>query len=607
MTDFWRLVRTMIATHRGTFVWAWVFAFISASGVGVGLFAFGPVIKLILDDGGRTLADLAQGYNAGNPVIAVPAWLISRLPTDRFEGVALIVGALGLLTLVGAIANFLHQYLSMTLCTRAVADLRQRAFRHIIALPLTTVIARGPSEFISRIMRDTVELQRGLISLTSKAIAQLTKGAVALVVAFAYDYRLSLIAIVVAPILAAALKKIGTRIRRGTRSALKSQEGLLRVATETIGGLRAVKACTGESDAAARFAVINEDVVREELKVRTARAMSPPIVETLAVFAIAALCLVAAKQIIDGHLEFTQFLVVLTALGVAGASFRPLAGLINEIQASSAPAQRLLDVLDLEVESSGPARPALPRHATSIEFRDVVFRYPGSDQPALDGVTLAVRHGQRIAVVGPNGCGKTTLIGLLPRLHVPAAGAVLIDGVDLATVDLPSLRQQIGVVTQDTVLFQGSIADNIAYGVEGATRAQIVDAARKAHADRFINEISGAYDADLAEFGSSLSGGQRQRLAIARAILRDPSILILDEATSQIDAESEEQINLALAEFCAGRTAIIVAHRLSTVLHADVIVVMDAGRIVDHGTHVELLERCPLYQRLTNTQLVAAT
>ncbi len=597
----------LFGRHKLIFAWAWVFAFVSAAGVGVGLLAFGPILKLIIGESGAALPQLARNYNA-NPEtwFTIPEGLITQLPAERFGGVVLIVVGLGLLTVIGAVANFMHQYLSMTLVARVIADVRRRAFEHVLALPLPTVSARGPSEFVSRIVRDTVELQRGLIALTSKAVAHLTKGFAALVVAFIVDIRLSLLAIIVAPILGVVIRKIGKRIRRGTRRSLESQEHLLRIASETIGGLRAVKACTAEQDATDRFVVVNEQVVREELKIRTARALSPPIVETLAVFAIAGLCLIAAKQIIDGSMAFESFIVTLTALGIAGASFRPLAGLINEMQASSAPAARVLETLDLEPERDPPGAVDPPRHAASITFDNVAFTYPEAPQPAVRGVTLTVNHGERVAIVGPNGCGKTTLVSMLPGLLTPTSGRVLIDDVDIAGVRRAALRRQIGVVTQETILFRGSVAENLAYGVDAVTREQITDAARRAHAHDFIEKLTGGYDADLAEQGASLSGGQRQRLAIARAILRDPAILILDEATSQIDAESEDQINQAINEFTADRTALIIAHRLSTVLHADRIVVMDAGAIVDQGVHDALLQRCDLYRRLTNTQLIAA-
>jgi subfamily B ATP-binding cassette protein MsbA len=379
------------------------------------------------------------------------------------------------------------------------------------------------------------------------------------------------------------------------------------VATESLQGLRAVKSSTAEAEALARFEVQNKEAVRHELKVRTARAASSPLIETIASVVLLGLAVFAAREIMQGDLPLDRFALSLGSLALAGANLRPLTSLINEIQAATAPAQRLCDILDEPQERDDRAKPAAVRHARSIEFDHVSYTYPGAEHPALRDVTLNILHGEKIAIVGPNGCGKTTLLSTLPRLLVPDSGRVLIDGQDVSQFDLRSLRRQIGVVTQEAVLFRGSVAENIAFGLGGSTPLeQVIEAARRAHADEFIRRIPGGYDANVAEQGTSLSGGQKQRLAIARAIMRDPSILILDEATSQIDAESEAHINAALAEFCHGRTALVIAHRLSTVLHADRIVVMDAGRVIDVGTHDQLLDRCDLYRRLSKTQLVAA-
>jgi ABC-type multidrug transport system fused ATPase/permease subunit len=250
--------------------------------------------------------------------------------------------------------------------------------------------------------------------------------------------------------------------------------------------------------------------------------------------------------------------------------------------------------------------PKLARHCESIRFDGVTFTYPRAERPALDQITLEIRHGQRVAIVGPNGSGKTTLLALVPRLFDPnpGSGAVLIDGRNIREVAVRSLRRQIGVVTQETVLFRGTIRGNVAYGADDASEERVVAAAKKARAHEFIAAMPKGYDTPVGEQGLTLSGGQRQRIAIARAILRDPSILILDEATSMIDADSEAKIAEALAEFASGRTCLIVAHRLSTVINADRIVVMDAGRIVDDGTHAELLKRCSVYRLIAENQLV---
>ncbi len=606
MDHFWFFMRKMLR-RRATVAWAIAFALLSAMGLGIGLMSMGPVLNTILT--GKSLPQLAAEFNQKGGRFTIPQPVIDLLPVTPLGGVALVVAGVIVLTIVGGFFSFMHKYLSEALAAVTVAQIRQEVFSHVVHLPLVRVVTRGPSEFVSRIARDAAELHRGFIALTSKSITNVLKGVAALLAASWFHWQLSLSAIVAAPMLALVLRKLGKRIRRGTRGSLQAQEGLLRVATEIMHGLRAVKANTGERRALDWFHRINKVVFQNELRVRTARALTPPLVEITAITVLGALAILAAKHILSGTLPFKDFILSLTCLGMGLASFRPLSGLINEIQAAAAPAGRLAEILAQPMEgSSGLRLRNLPRHQVSVEFEDVTFRYPEADRPALDGITLRIAAGERVAFVGPNGSGKTTLLSLLPRLLEPAGGRVLVDGTDVATVNLRSLRRQIGAVTQETVLFRGTVADNIgfgcdAFGPEG--RERIIEAARRAHADAFIRELPKGYDTDLAEAGASLSGGQRQRLAIARAILRDPAILILDEATSQIDAESEAHINAALAEFCRGRTALLIAHRLSTVHSADRIVVMDRGGIVAQGTHGRLLAGCDLYQRLTQTQLVA--
>jgi subfamily B ATP-binding cassette protein MsbA len=593
----------MVRRNRGALALSLLFAMLSAGGLGLGLLSLAPILRSILGEG-SSLAAMAIEHNAAGRMPPIPPAVVGRLPTDPLAGVATMIGALAVLTVLGAACNFLHQFVSQTATTRAVADVRADAFAVVVAMPIRRVIERGPSEFVARIVRDAAELQRGLIALVSKSIGQVTKGLAGLAAAIYFDWRLTLAALVIAPLVGLVLRKLGKRVRRGTHGSLRAQEGLLRVATETLQGLRAVKASTAERTAQNRFDALNAEVVRHELRVRTARALSAPLVETLAVFAIGAVVLAAAAAILHGRLLPDHFFLVLGSLGVAGGALRPLVGLVTEIQASSAPARRLMEVLEEPAEPAGDRAAPLARHRDSIAFEGVRVEYAGRDRPALDGLDLRIGHGERVAIVGPNGSGKTTLVSLVPRLLDPDAGRVLVDGTDIRTVDLPSLRRQIGLVTQEVVLFRGSVADNIAFGAD-ASRGEIVRAAEQAHAHEFIARLPGGYDADLAEQGSSLSGGQRQRIAIARAILRDPAILILDEATSQIDSESEAHINAALSGFMRGRTTIVVAHRLSTVLGADRIVVLDEGCVVDQGGHDELLSRCALYRRLAQTQLGA--
>jgi ABC-type multidrug transport system fused ATPase/permease subunit len=246
----------------------------------------------------------------------------------------------------------------------------------------------------------------------------------------------------------------------------------------------------------------------------------------------------------------------------------------------------------------------LKRHSQSIEFRDVSFRYPSASEDAVKHADILIQAGQTVAIVGPNGSGKTTLVSLVPRLLSPTAGRVLIDGTDIATVSLKSLRRQIGLVTQDTVMFHATIGENIAYGKRRARREEVLAAAERAFVDEFVRQLPDGYETMVGEHGATLSGGQKQRIAIARAILRDPTLLIFDEAMSQVDSDSESRIHQAMSEFAKGRTTLLVAHRFATVLSADHIVVMDRGAIIDTGTHAELLTRCELYRNLYQTQFV---
>lgn len=604
---FWHFAQRMLK-RRGLAVGTLVFSVISAGGLASGLVSIGWVLELILGkDPAVNLSTITTKALADHPQFArfVPDALVSLLPTDRLAGVAVILGALLLLTLVGALANFLHQYCSLTLSMVTASEIRLDAFRHALRLPLATVLRRGPAEIVSRVTRDTAELERGFSALTSKALAQVTKGVGAFAAAVWFDWRLTIVAVVVAPIMAAVLRKFGKRIVRGSRNTLKAYEDLLRNSNEAMQGLRGLKTATAERVARRRFASANRTVIREDRRVRLARSISTPLIEVMAIVAIMALALLAAHEILEGRMKFDNFLMSLASLGVAGGSLKPLTGLLNDIQASSAPAERILEIMAIPAEGMRERElPELPRHRSSIEFKAVRFRYEGADRDALRGVDLNIAHGEFIAIVGPNGCGKTTLASLLVRLFDPTEGSVRIDGFDLEGVSLRSLRSQIGVVPQEPLLIRASIRDNVTLGIDRVDERALARAMELAHADRFVAALPQGIDTMLGEGGTGLSGGQRQRLAIARALVRDPSVLILDEATSQIDAESEAQISAAIDGFRAGRTVIAIAHRLTTVRSADRIVVMDDGAVVDAGPHAELFGRCDLYRRLVQTQLV---
>jgi len=595
---------------------ALLFAVISAVGLGAGLVG----IVVVLDQLLPSRAEVASGVapptfreQAAARAAELPAWLqppqawIDALPTEPYHAVVLMVSVLGVVTVLGAAANFFHMYFSYTVVTRTVADVRHMAYEAVLFGKLNAERLKSPSETVSRIVQDANYLSRGFNSLVSRAVAQITKGVAALVAAIVIDWRLALVCITVGPLLAVIIRKLGKRIRRASRGAMRGRADLLNVATQALQGFRVVKVYSGERRELERFHRHNESVVRQELRARLARALAAPLVEVLALVVVGVLAVVAAKAILDGKLEAEAFLGALGALAFAGNALKPLANVVQDIQIADAAAQRIRQIIDEDAETPHGAGRPLDRHSQSITFDRVCLTYPGKDEPAVADVSLDIPFGSTVAVVGPNGSGKSTLLSLVPALFAPDSGRVLLDGVDLAEADLRSLRDQIGVVTQDVVLFDGSVLDNMLYAKPDATRKEVFDALRRANALDFVEALPDGLDTHIGERGGSLSGGQRQRLSIARAILRDPAVLIMDEATSMIDADSEAKITAAVADLSADRTVLIVAHRLATVVNADSIVVMDAGRVIDQGPHADLLERCELYRSLASHQLAQTT
>lgn len=605
---------------KGRIVLALVCATLSGSGLAAGLLTASPIIDGLLGDqkGLRELADASNARAATEGGVVIPGWIVDRLPADPWSSVVLLVVMVACLAIFAGVAQFAHAFLSLTVVHRTVMRIRRQSFRALLFMPLLAaqrgvgegqVDAKtgtvGGSDAVSRLIADADQLAYGFEALVSKAVTQVTKGLGALVFAFIINWWLSLLAILIAPAVWGVIRYFGRRIKKASKAAMGHRSQLLSIATEAAQALRVVKAYTAERREAHRFSLANRRVYHQMLKARTARALSKPFVEVLTIFILVVLVLVAFWAISHGRLETEDFVKVLFGLALGGAALKPLTGLLNDMQTSAGAAERLEELLNANIEPGHEAGlERLPRHHETIELKDVSVRYPGARTPAVNGVSLTIMHGERVAIVGPNGSGKTTLLGLLYRLYDPEQGAVLVDGHDLTKVSVRSLRKQVGVVSQETVLFEGTVRDNVAYGKPTATDAEVQAALDRARATEFVSQMPGGIKAGIAERGTSLSGGQRQRLAIARAILRDPAILILDEATSMIDAGSEARINEAMDEFSQGRTTVVVAHRLSTVRRADRIVVLEAGKVVDIGTHEQLLARCELYQDLARTQLL---
>ena len=609
MSAFWHFLGRML--HYRTLVAIGIAAALAEAACAFA--GFGALIWVIGQMFGtnETMRDVvAKNLTSGigHAIVGDPATVTQWIPASKFGGFALALGVILALTLVGNALRIVHQMCAITAGLRTTMWIRKEAFQRLVHAPMQQVFTQGNADHLSRIVRDSGTLTSGFTALTAKALRDVLMGGVWLLIAFVINWKLTILFMVGLPLVYVALRKFGKRIRQATEYALKAYGWMVGAVQEALGGIAVVKVHTAEGYERRRFNTINRQVFAQEMKARLARATSSPLIEIIGIVGVMVVSLVAMWV---GQDNSKQVGFVLFALAMAGVALRPLANLNNSIQEAAAAATRLDEVLKLPVEpgprdGSEAERKPLPAHRKSIRFQSISYAYPGAERSAVEGIDLEAGHGDTVAIVGPNGSGKSTLLSLLPRLVEPTRGRVLIDGMDIAGVTLRSLRKQMAMVTQHTVLFEGTIADNIAYGRLDQLRDKIEAAAKSAHAHEFIAALPRGYDTQLGEGGGGLSGGQKQRLCIARAILRNPAILILDEATSQVDADSEAKINEALRELRQGRTTFVIAHRLSTVIDADLIAVMQDGRIVDRGTHQELLGRCEMYQMLTRTQLQPA-
>jgi ABC-type multidrug transport system fused ATPase/permease subunit len=597
------------------------------------------------DTGYRVLRadDPAVGYKPGDLIPAgdaykiythgvdrVPAywkWLktaANYLPTDPIAVIAILFGVLSAFALFGHVGRFFQEYLSDKSAISAINDIRKDLYDHTLRLPVGYFAVHGTGDITARLVTDAQGLQDGFKTVLGKAIQEPIMVIFSLAVAVVVDWRLTLFIIVFAPLMIAVIRKFGTKVRRAMRAALQQNSTMLGQIEATLAGVRVVKSANAEPHELARYARIMDGLKDEQYKMARYEAFSTPVLEMLALVAVGGVLMVASYFVLkDKSLSSSEFLVVMTCLVFIGESLRKVSKLNTVLQKANAAAARIWEALEWEKESVGGGQRAAgreqaaagqstaespqPTHSLpfdrSIRFESIRFSYPGTTNVAVDDVTLEVPKGASVAVVGRNGSGKTTLLSLLPRFYDPDAGRITVDGVDIRTAPLPALRSLIGVVTQDAIVFPGTIHENIAYANPAATRDQVIEASKRAHAHDFILEKPLGYDTPLEGLGSQLSGGQRQRLNIARAILRDTPILILDEATSQVDAESEHAIQQAIEELMHDRTTFVIAHRFSTILAADVIVVLDRGRIVGQGKHDQLLTTCPVYQQLYERQL----
>jgi subfamily B ATP-binding cassette protein MsbA len=539
---------------------------------------------------------------------AVNAWLVKPVLDDIFIGrnqELLMILPLIILGVAILKASFSYgqSYLMGYVGQWLVADVRQQLFIHIVRLPIRFHDANTSGRLMARVISDVNEMSNAIPSVL-KDIFQQGLTFVALIgVAFYQNWKMATVVLVVLPLSGYVLIRFGKRIRKLSKKGQESIGSMASVLKEAFTGIKVVKAYGQEEKEGRRFFLMNKAFRKAQVKSSQTSAMSSPILEVIAVCGIAFIIWYGGGLVIAGEMKPGEFFSFLTAMFMAYAPIRKMSGANASVQRALAGAQRVFSVLDLDSElSKDEGKRTLPPIKHKLEFSNVSFTYEGAKSSSLDNVNLTVPVGEVVALVGASGSGKTTLVSLVPRFYRPTQGTVTIDGMDIRSVDRSSLRRQIGIVSQETVLFDDLIRNNIAYGRPDATEEQIIEAARAAYAWEFIERLPNRLDTFVGENGLKLSGGQRQRLAIARAILRDPPILILDEATSALDSESEKLVQQALANLMKARTTLVIAHRLSTVQHADRLVVMNRGRIEEIGTHAELLQKGGLYTRLYQTQ-----
>ncbi|OLE52179.1 MAG: ABC transporter [Acidobacteria bacterium 13_1_20CM_3_53_8] len=536
----------------------------------------------------------------------MPAWMASlvhsTLGDDKLAVLSFAALVVISIAIVGAISSYTEDYLTTSVGQWVMHDLRRTVYHHIQRLSLAYHDKKRTGDLISRVTSDIDAIQSLISNVLLGMLVQILTLLGMIGVMFYLNWRFTLIALSVAPALFLIVYSFTRRIKQASRAVRKKEGEVISVLQEVLSSIRVVQAFTREDYEQRRFEQESIESVGIALRARNLKAMLPPIVEIVVALGTCLVIWYGTRLVISGQLSAGALLVFFLYLGKMYKPMRQLSKMTDTVSKAVVGFERIREVLetDMLVRNLPGARKA-PRFKGEIEFDHVTFGYE-EGRTVLQDLNLKIEPGQLAALVGPTGAGKTTVISLIPRFYDPASGHVKIDGEDVRSFKIKSLRQQISFVLQESLLFRAPVWQNIAYGRPEATRDEIVRAARLANAHEFIEKLSEGYDTMVGERGVTLSGGQRQRIAIARAIIRNAPILILDEPSSGLDAASEELVFDALARLMEGKTSIVIAHRLATIRRADVIFVINEGRVVESGTHHELLARGGLYAELYEIQ-----
>jgi subfamily B ATP-binding cassette protein MsbA len=526
------------------------------------------------------------------------------IPESSFDAWRAIAILLIVFTLAKGVAEYFSTYLMARIGQESVLKLRQDLYTHLLTQSADFFERHRTNYLVSRLVSSAAAIEAAVTGTLRDMLRESFTLVAFLSASFYYSWRLTLGSLLIAPIIGVLTAKFGKNLRNLARETYEGSQRLVDTAQESLANHHIVKAYRGEEREQQRFTKVARQIVGANLRSARINGFAPPMIELIGVIAVAILLYFGRREIMAGNMNPAQFLTFLFFLFSSYDPMRKLSRLQNALEVALAAARHVWEVMDERAETVERADAVeLKPLRNAIELRDVSFEYANSEErTVLRSVNLRIAAGEMVALVGESGGGKSTLSKLILRFHDPVSGQVLWDGTDLRDASLKSLRRHIGLVTQETVLFNDTVRYNISYSRPDATDAEIKEAARIAFADDFIRELPDGYDTIVGERGIFLSGGQRQRLAIARAVLADASVLVLDEATSALDAESERLVQKALANLTRDRTTLVIAHRLSTIRRADSIVVMERGRIIETGRHEELLKQSGTYKKLYELQ-----
>lgn len=547
--------------------------------------------------GGIVLGLIVSGIAAGIAWIVKPA-LDQILGEKKYEYLIFIPPGIIILFTVRGILHFCKQYLMKSAGLKLVRDMRNRLYHHILGLPVSYFSRESSGVIISRVLNDA-EALNGLVSdVIGTVVTEIPTVIFLLGVAFYRRWDLTLIILILMPLIGLGTRKFGKSVKKKRKEAQRKISLVTHRIGEAVLGMRIIKIFNRAKVMSEKFEHENHGYYREMLRVIRLKEFTKLLVDIVTGIAIAVAIWYGIVLIKKGIISPGDLGSILAALYMVFTPIKKISEAYTSLQEARASIERIDTILDVRHEENG--KTVIEEFRDSLKFEHVSFVYPGNSVPVLKDINLEIKHGEVLAVVGQSGVGKSTLVDLIPCFYRPTSGRITIHGRDINELELRSLRELIGIVSQDIILFNDTIRGNIAFGRQDATEAEIIEAAGLAFADEFIQGLSDGYDTVIGERGLNLSGGQRQRIAIARAILKNPPILILDEATSSLDSVSETLVQKALEKLMKGRTTLVIAHRLSTIKHADRIVILDKGRIADIGTHEELISRNNTYMKLYN-------